>query len=230
MKGSIGIIGGMGPQASAYMYKTLIDLAISEFNAVNNDDFPEILLHSVPVPDFISSKEKREIALTMLKKRVKTLNNMDLAYLSIACNTAHMLLNELQSVSIVPFISMIDAVVTVVVNDNIKKVGLLGTPSTLRSKMYQKAFSQYGIKVITPDKKDFSNLEKIIRDVIIGMLTKKNEKQLVYLANRLKKRGSQGIVLGCTELPLVFPKNYSIPVYNSVEILSRTLLQKYYKL
>lgn len=228
MKKVIGIIGGMGPQASAYMYKTLIDLAILEFHAINNNDFPEILLYSVPVPDFISSKEKKKTALNMLKKRVQILNKMDLACLSIACNTAHMLLDELQSVSVIPFISMIDAVVTVVVKDNTKKVGLLGTPSMLRSKMYQKAFSQYDIKVLTPDKKDFSSLENIIRNVIKGIITKENEKQLVYLANKLKKRGSQGIVLGCTELPLVFPKSYSIPVYNSVEILSRILLQKYY--
>ena len=51
------IIGGMGPEASGYLYNTLINLAIKKFGARNNDDFPEIILHSIPVPDFISKNK-----------------------------------------------------------------------------------------------------------------------------------------------------------------------------
>ena len=70
----IGILGGMGPEASGYLYKLLIDLSIKHFNARHNDDFPEVIIHSIPVPDFISSNKKRGEALQMLLERVKELN------------------------------------------------------------------------------------------------------------------------------------------------------------
>lgn len=228
MKKAIGIIGGMGPSASVYMYKTLIDLAISEFNAVNNEDFPEIILYSVPVPDFISSDGKKSQALSMLKKTAKDLNKMNILCLSVTCNTAHILIDQLQRVSNTPFISMIEAVVNAVLKNRLDKIGLLATPSTLHSNMYQSAFSKHGIKVLAPADKEFLRLENIIRNVIKGSSNKADQKELIRLATILKKDGAEGIVLGCTELPLVFPDKYSIPIYNSVEILSRELLKKYY--
>ncbi len=107
-KGAIGILGGMGPEASNYLYKMLIDLSIKHFGAKDNDDFPEIILYSVPVSDFISNYNNKDKALQMLKKRVIDLGKVNLSCLSIACNTAHLLIDELQSVSSVKFISMID--------------------------------------------------------------------------------------------------------------------------
>ena len=57
-----------------------------------------------------------------------------------------------------------------------------------------------------------------------------DKKQLIDITRSLQKKGAQGIILGCTELPLIFPKGQKgIKVYNSVEILARALLQKYYK-
>jgi len=80
-----------------------------------------------------------------------------------------------------------------------------------------------------PSKKKQSLIEKIIRNVLSGKLLKSDNKKLIVLANHLRKKGTKGILLGCTELPLIFPNKYSLPVYNSVEILAMALLQKYYK-
>ncbi len=175
-KKAIGILGGMGPEASAYMYKTLIDLSIKHFGAKHNDDFPEIVLHSIPVPDFISSERDKERAMSMLKKRVIELNALQLSCLSLACNTAHVLLAQLQAVSKVPFISMIDAVAADVNAKKIKTVGLVGTPSTIRFGLYQTALKMYGIKTVIPREKQIVMLEKIIRNVIAGKHTKADEK------------------------------------------------------
>src|SRR5436853_459051 len=98
-KSSIGILGGMGPEASVYMYKTLIELSVKHFGAKNNDDFPEIILHSIPVPDFISNTRSKNTALKMLMDSVMDFNKLNISCLSIACNTAHLLLSDLQKVS-----------------------------------------------------------------------------------------------------------------------------------
>ncbi len=227
-KKAIGVLGGMGPEASAYMYSMLIRLSIEKFGAINNDNFPEIILYSIPVPDFISSEEEKEKALSMLIERTKDLNKLNISNLAIACNTAHLLLHKLQSVSKIPFVSMIDEVVLEVKKNNIKKIGLLGTPVTIKSNMYQNAFQKEGIQVLVPDKSDIKILESIIRNIIKGKIVNQGQR-CKKIADALFKNGAESIVLGCTELPLVFTGNYSLPVYNSLEILSIKLLKDYYK-
>jgi len=228
-KKAIGILGGMGPEASYYLYKTLIDLSIKYFGAKNNDDFPEIILHSIPVPDFISNDSDKKIALKILKDRIAQLNNANIICLAIACNTAHILLDELKLVSEIPFLSMIDEVVKQVDGDRINKVGLLTTPSTIRYSLYQKALEGKKMSAIVPNKKEQDLLEKIIRNVLRGKKTNEDQNRLLLISNSLKRKGAEGIILGCTELPLLFPEKYVLPVYNSIKILSVALLQKYYK-
>lgn len=228
-RSAIGIIGGMGPGAAAYLYRLLIEKSISDFGSLHNDDFPEILIYSIPVPDFISNNEKKNEALRMLRSRVILLNQTNISRLAIACNTAHVLLPQLQKVSDAPFVSMIDEVVAAVKRDGLKKIGILATPSTLNSKLYQKVLKKQGIIPMQPEIKDFPVLEKVIRNVIGGKISKNDSQGLIRIANKLKNQGAEGIILGCTELPLVFPREHSLPVYNCVEILAQSLLRDYYK-
>lgn len=164
----------------------------------------------------------------MLKQRVKLVNKSNASYLSIACNTAHVLLPELQKVSKVPFISMIDETVERVHKDGITKVGLLATPSTIKYGLYQAALSRKGISAFVPFKRQLTILETIIRNVLAGKILERDTKKLKVIGDNFIAKGSEAIILGCTELPLVFPKRYSLPVYNCVEILAMALLRKYY--
>ena len=72
-------------------------------------------------------------------------------------------------------------------------------------------------------------LESIIRKVIAGEVKKQDKLKLIEIATSLKQRGAEAIILGCTELPLIFPKRFDIPVFDSLEILARTLLKKHYQ-
>lgn len=225
---SIAILGGMGPEASYYMYNSLINLAVSKFGAKNNDDFPEIILYSIPVPDFISSDKDRKKALEMLKKRVKQVNKLDISCLAIACNTAHVLLPDLRKVSKVPFVSMVEEVAKKIISQKYKTIGIMGTPSTLKYKLYQKPLLEAEVKVIILTETQIKILESVIRNVIAGKILKFDSQKLIKIANSLKKQGAEGIILGCTELPLVFPQKYSLPIFNSTLVLAEALLKKYY--
>lgn len=228
MNRAIGIIGGMGPEASVYMYNLLIEQSIKFYRAKNNEDFPEVILYSIPVPDFISSEKNKKKALRILLNSVNKMNKLDLGSLSIACNTAHLLLPELQRFSKTSFTSMIEEVVKNVIKDKIKKVGLLSSPITIKSELYQVALQKENINIILPSDSEIKLLNKIIRNIIAGKTEEYDSRQLVNIANKLIRRGAQGIILGCTELPLVFPKEFNKTVFNSVKILSLALLQKYY--
>lgn len=228
-KKSICILGGIGPQASSYMYKLLIELSVKRFNAKNNDDFPEIILYSIPVPDFISNRSERKVAFEMLKRKITQSNNLNVLCFAIACNTAHVLIGKLQAASRAPFLSMINEVARQVNKDKINKVGLLATPSTIKYALYQKAMKEKGVEIITPRKKEQDYIEKIIRNVLEEKKIFQDQERLLLISNSLKQRGAEGIILGCTELPLVFPGKYTLPVYNSIEILAMALLRKYYE-
>lgn len=226
---TIGIIGGMGPQASSYLYDLLIKKAIRDFGVEKNEDFPDIILFSVSVPDFISNKENQKRALEILKQKVHDANKLNISCLSIACNTAHLLLPQLQSETTIPFISMIDVVVEQIRKDKILKVGLLGSPATMQSGLYQDKFAKQDIETILPSKSQIPLIERAIRNVIGGKKEKKDEDNLKKIAFSLVDKGAEGIVLGCTELPLAFPKVFDVPIFNSVEILADAFLDHFYK-
>jgi len=224
---TIGIIGGMGPDASARLYQQMITMARDDFGARDNHEYPEIIMHSIPVPDFISTKNNVNEALQMLKNRVKNLSSLPISCLGMACNSAHIILNDLEQVSSKPFISIIDEVTKTVIVNGYSRVGILGSPTTIYSQLYQSALTKAGIESVLPSENEVTELGTIIGSIVSGehIATKT---QLVKIADKLNKQYIDALILGCTEIPLVFPKNYSLPVLDSVEILARSLLKRYY--
>lgn len=226
----VGIIGGMGPTASAHFYEMLIGHAQKEFGINNNEDFPEIILFSIPVPDFISDEKREQEALQMITDRLKSAESMQITFYCLACNTAHLLLDKLRKATNKPFVSLIYEVPKFIKRKKIKKVGLLATPTTIRTGLYTKPLEERGIKVIYPDRKDILNLGNIIKDTIGNRNFKENNILIQKIARRLLDRGAEAILETCTEIPLIFPKQHLVPVFDSLEILSLAVLKKYYLL
>jgi len=226
--GAIGILGGMGPEASAQLVNILVEMSAKEFGAKNGDEFPEIILDSIPIPDFISNKKNMPVAFRMLERRIKMMEKMNIKVFAIACNTAHIMLNKLRLVSKKPFVSLVDEVVRQLMNQGFGKVGILATPVTINSRLFQEPLNQANIELITPSKNQFRTLDAIIRKVIAGEISRLDKLRLIGIAKSLKKKGAQGIILGCTELPLVFPKDFIIPTFDSLEILARALLRRHF--
>ena len=228
-KNIIGVIGGMGPYASAYFYKLLIKKSTEEYGAKNNDDYPEIVIDSVPVPDFISDTNSLAVAKEILISRVKALNNFGCNIIAMACNTGHLLYQDLAKNSEVPFVSLIELVCKKAKNSGMKRIGLMATETTIKTQIYHKILEREGIKVITPDKDLIRKQEDIIRFVIANGETKKFEDILSDMTNKfIKDYDLDGVILGCTELPLVFSNYKSRNVIDSLEVLADHLLKNFY--
>jgi aspartate racemase len=223
----IGIIGGMGPDASVRLYKIMIDSARSKYGAKENQDYPDILLHSVPVPDFISDQKRMSEALGMLKTSTRQLGSV-CGILGMACNTAHILLDALRSQTATPFLSMVGLTASASANGGYKKIGLLATPTTFRSRLYQSALREKGIEIITPSADQIDQLGGIVDAILAGDFSR-TRRQLTAIADGLVERGAEAIILGCTELPLVFPEKYQVPVISSLAVLADALLEEYYR-
>lgn len=227
-KNIIGIIGGMGPQASAEFYRILIDQARHTYGAEKNDEYPEVVMDSVPVPDFLGDTDRMEDAAKMLESRVRKLAAFGATTITMACNTACILADRLQKQTDVPFVSVVDAVVKEVSRRD-QRVLLLASPTSLQLGLYQLALARHKLPYIVPQDRDYGELEYIIRGVLAGEDRGVLMRKLVRLVTAYReKENVDGIVLGCTELPLVFPSNYDLPVYNSLSILANTILKQYY--
>lgn len=226
---SIGIIGGMGPQASSKLLEVLITMCNTDYGARSDADFPEIILNSVPVPDFISNKKNIKTAFNILETRIKNLEAFNPVCFGIACNTIHSILNDLQIKTKVPFVSIIDEVARKVYRAKLNKVGLLSTPVTIDSGLYQKVLEKQEIKVVVPSKTEQEIVEKVIRNILAGKIDNADRERIILVAKSLEKREAEGIILGCTELPLIFPKKFSLPIFDSIEILAEALLKKFYE-
>lgn len=224
----IAVLGGMGPDASCRLYQLMIELARSDFGAVENHQYPEIIIDSVPVPEFFSNTQKAEETTFMLKDRVRKLNYLQPGCFGLACNTAHIVLVDLEQETETPFISIPEETVKKARERGYKKVGLLASPTTIFSGVYQTEFLDKNIEIVLPENGYIEELGEIIGQIVGGEL-KQPKSRLLKIADSLKKKNVEAIVLGCTELPLVFPKNYSLPVLNTLEILGRALLKRYYK-
>ena len=226
---TIGLIGGMGPFASAYFYKLLIKKSSDLYGAKNNDDFPEVLIDSVPVPDFISDTNRLNDAKIMLESRVRKMNVFGVDSVAMVCNTGHILYDDLSKISKAKFYSMINLVSGDVSRKGLKKVGILATPVTVKYDLYGQALRGKGIEVCY-QKNGSQNLhEKIIRDMVFGKKVLKDIKKLEVATKKLiKDNNLDGIVLGCTELPLVFPKNKFTNVVDCMDVLADKLLERYY--
>ena len=226
----IGVLGGMGPEASTRFYKLLIYHAQKDYGVEKNEEFPEIFLDSIPVPDFIATEEKEKVALSMLIERVKMMDKLPISFFCMACNTGHLLIDKLRQFTDKPFISLLEEVPKYIKRQKVKKVGLLATPTTIRTKMYQKPLQVEGIKVILPENRDVVLLGNIILETIAGKNIERNTIQVQKIARRLLERKAEGIIEACTEIPLIFPQQHLVTVFDTLEILTSAVLSKYYLL
>lgn len=199
----VGIIGGVGPQATEFIYHKLLEVAQWSYGAKNNDQYPDLLIASVPVPDFISSKENLDEAKRMLAEAAQGLEKAGCEALCIGSNTVHILLEDLKQTVGVPFISMVELVADKCEQLGLKKVALLGTPVLLESGLYDVALEDKGIELMKPNAQQVEICDSVIRGVIAGSTEVPLRKEYVEVLSSMLDQGADAIILGCTELPLV---------------------------
>lgn len=228
---AVYILGGMGPQASGELYRILIEKAHTDFGAINNVDYPEIVLHSIPVPDFISSSKEKERAKSMLIEVIEHMDDERVGVFGIACNTAHLLQDELIDRTTVKFISMIDAVARRVAQKHVQTVGIMGSPMTLSAGLYQDSCSGQRIESLLPEINQIDRIEGSIRAVLAGEAGASDTQTILDIADTLVNKGAKCCVLGCTELPLLVSEEQkkSHKLVSSLDVFADELLWYYYK-
>lgn len=198
----IVLIGGMGPQASLELHRRILSDAASR-GARDNDEYPEIIHVSIPVPDFISSGDSAE-GLRRIKQSLDGVHLRKDDQLVLACNTAHLVLTEIENQYKVKFISLINVVVDAVKHNKNTRVGLLASPATIKMQLYQKPIRGIGVDVLLPTDKEINQLEIAIRHIIANGSPKEAVGAIEPVVLRMSHEGADRVILGCTELSVIF--------------------------
>ncbi len=223
---AIGVLGGMGPQASAHLLNLLVREAPNHLDIDSDSDFPEIILLSVPVPNFIADKHNLNKTKQILIDRTKKLEQAGCTINGIACNTAHLLLPELQAVTKVPFVSIPQLVAQKLAQLKARRVGLLATPITLQSRLYDEALDR--LELVRPAPAIAEKIEELILKQLRDQIIDTDRTELRDLVARfLTDQRLDAVILGCTELPLIFGKTNDERIIDTLAVLASGLLEKF---
>jgi len=138
----------------------------------------------------------------------------------IATNTMHLVFDRVKKASPIPLISIVDATAEAIKKEKINTVGLLGTVFTMERDLYRDGLAKYGIKTLIPKKADRDYINKVIfEELCRGMIRDESRNNFKRIIEELTERGAEGIVLGCTEIPLLIDeKDVSTRIFDTTKI------------
>lgn len=227
---SIGILGGMGPNASADFLQRILRLA-GKRGAVQDDEYPTILLNSIGLQGFsVSGVTDTPLVETQLISGVRTLQSAGANLIAIPCNTVHCFYQSMQRSISIPLLNIADITAAAVATAGISTVGLCSSCTTVQTGLYKTACSQYGVDIVIPSAGEQQTVNTIIEAVMSGVTGDEELVQLKSIILSLNRKGAQGVILGCTELPLVINQKWTdVQLFDSLELLAEEAINMAYE-
>jgi len=223
----IGILGGMGPEATIDLFYKIIKFTPAE----KDQDHLRIIIDNNPkIPDRTAAiLGKGEDPLPALRETAKNLEKAGADFIIIPCNTAHYFLPLIQESVKIPILNMIEeaAKETQQRIPQIQKVGLLASVGTYKTEIYHQQFKKFNIEVISPEEKDKEEVMKAIYAVKAGNLSEGIKKNILKIAQKLVDKGAEAIIAGCTEIPLILKEgDVSVPIIDPTQVLAKIAIRK----
>jgi len=224
----VGIIGGLGPESTVEYYKRIVD----GYRKIKNDgSYPKIIIESIDMTEMLGYVNNRDYdGLVCLL--AGTLNNLKTAgadFAVISSNTPHIVFDKLEKISPIQLISIVEEAGRKAQKLKLKKVGLLGTSSTMKENFYGDVFKKWNIDVVVPDINDQEYIQQIIfSELEFGIVKAETKKGLIEIIKRMvTEDGIDGVILGCTELPLILQnKDMDIPFIDTVDEHVKSIIIK----
>jgi aspartate racemase len=218
----IGILGGMGPEATLDLYRLIISLT----PAIKDQDHLRVLIYSNPkIPDRTKAiAGTGESPLSFLIGSARLLENGGAGIIAMPCNTAHHYLPEMRQVVSIPILNMIEETSRMLcrLQPEARAVGLLAAIGTVRSGVYHDVLSQAGIELLVPNESDQAKIHDAIAQVKGGVHNRATQETFESIGRRLIESGATAVILGCTEVPLAFnPHTVDYPTLNPTRILAQ---------
>jgi len=226
---TIGVLGGMGPEATLLFFKKIL----ANTNASRDQDHARLVIFNDPqIPERLPAIEDQgESPLPMMIKGLLSLKSAGANFAVIPCVTAHYFLPQLKEKSILPVISIIEATISYIKENYalINYVGLMAALGTIRTGLFQRELAKKKISTLISEESDLQKVQNnifAIKNTAFGN-RKRIKRELIKIGQKLIKKGAQGIIIGCTELPIILtPDCFDVPTFDVLDILARAALQK----
>lgn len=220
----IGVIGGMGPEATLDLFYKIIKNTKVE----KDQDHIHLVIDNYPqIPDRTSFLlGKGENPLPYILNSAKKLENFGVSAICMPCNTAHYFEDEIKKAISVPFISIVKAVIEEIKENfkNVKNVGLIATKGTIIGKVYEIPLKKEGFNIII-----LENLSDDIMEIIYSIkkgIIKENSQKFKKILDEYKRANAEIIIAGCTEIPLLFPYiEIDLPIIDSTLSLAKKVIK-----
>jgi aspartate racemase len=217
---TIGLIGGLSWESSKEYYRLINETVNEKLGGLHS---AKCILYSL---DFA---ECREIQRTrgwneVTKILIHAAQRLEAAgadIILICTNTMHKSVPEIQRETHVPILHIADTTAEKIAEKRLRKVGLLGTKMTMEEEFYKGRIAErFGIDVLVPDKDDRDFIETVIfEELCVGKMNASSKERFKEIIRKLVDNGAEGIILGCTEIPLLIKQeDVNVPVFDTTEL------------
>ncbi|MFX1454456.1 MAG: aspartate/glutamate racemase family protein [Promethearchaeota archaeon] len=224
----IGILGGMSYESTLKYYELILQ---NYYEKINDYNYPEIIIFSLNFQKVIDYErgDKKELYIDYLMSGIKSLESAGVTFISMAANSPHAVYYDLVRLTEIPILSIVKVTIKKAKYQNLKTLLLLGIKFTMQSTFYQDYAKSLGIKIITPSVQEQDEIDKIIfSELVIGINKQESKERLIEIINSYE---IDGVILGCTELPLILnQKDTKITLLDTVELHVEAIIDYYLSL
>jgi len=217
----IGLIGGMSWESSLEYYRMINELVKNKMGGLHSG---RIIMYSLDFEEI----EKMQTAGNwdeLTQKMIdcaQTLEKASAEMILICTNTMHIMAEDVKNNINIPLIHIADSTAEKIKQMKLKKVGLLGTKYTMEQDFYRGRLKEkYDLDVIIPESQEDREMinEVIFKELCVGEINESSKSKYLEVIENLIKRGAEGIILGCTEIPLLIKKSdIGIPLFDTMTI------------
>lgn len=223
---TLGLIGGISWVSTADYYR-LINKGIND--KLGGLNFSQCIIHSFNYNDIKRNNDANdwESTFKMISEASENLKNSGAKAIILCANTMHLIAERLEEKIKIPVIHIAKVTADEIKKSNLKKVGLLGTKFTMELDFFKSKLKDQNIEAIIPegDDKEFVHYT-IFEELGRGLILEETKKRYISIINKLIAQGAEGIILGCTEIPLLIQQeDVSVPVFDTALIHSAAAVE-----
>jgi aspartate racemase len=224
---TIGLIGGMSWESSAEYYRIMNEAVKEKLGGLHS---VKCILYSVDFDEIAALQHRdewKELTMRMIGF-ARDLEDAGADFIVIATNTMHKMAEQVQGALRIPLLHIGDATAEKIIEQGLCKPGLLGTKFTMEEEFYRgRLREKYELDVIVPTDTDRTAVDEIIyHELCVGIIKQESRKRFQEVIKGLVSRGADGVILGCTEIPLLISQeDVDVPLFDTTTIHSRAAVE-----
>jgi aspartate racemase len=225
---TIGLLGGMSWESSVEYYRIINEIVRDKLGGLHSAKSVIVSVDFGPVEEAMSSGNW-DAVLDELVRGARQVEAGGADFLLIATNTMHKMYTEVQAAVNIPMIHIADAAAAKIIELGLIKIGLLGTAFTMEQDFYtRRLHEKFGLEVLVPDEAERAEVNRVIwEELVVGKVLPESKQTYIEIIAGLVDRGAQGVILGCTEIPmLVKQEDVSVPLFDTTYLHAEAAVER----